>query len=90
MTAARLIVALWLSATAMYSVPAGVAAQAADTSTASVNELLQTARVHVQRGDRAAALDALRRARVLAPNSEEVLSALAQVALTGVVRVATA
>ena len=54
---------------------------AAQGSTASVRELLQTARGQVQSGDRAAALESLRRARVLAPNSEEVLSAFAQVAL---------
>jgi tetratricopeptide (TPR) repeat protein len=47
----------------------------------SVRELLQEARARVGR-DPAVALDLLRRARTLAPNSEEVLSALAQVSLT--------
>ena len=43
---------------------------------------MQTARGQVQSGNPAAAVDSLRRARALAPNSEEVLAALAQVALS--------
>src|SRR5919198_3678636 len=56
-------------------------AQTAHGATTSVRELLQTARDQIQRGDRPGALESLRRARVLAPNSEEVLGALAQVSL---------
>jgi tetratricopeptide (TPR) repeat protein len=47
----------------------------------SVQALLQLARIRSGDGDGAAALTALRRARVLAPNSEDVLSAFAQVSL---------
>ncbi len=47
----------------------------------SVKALLQQARTEAGRGDRAGALNTLRQARVLAPNSEEVLSATAQVSL---------
>ena len=47
----------------------------------SVAALLQLARVQSGDGDAPGALDSLQKARVLAPNSEEVLSALAQVAL---------
>ena len=43
--------------------------------------LLQLARRQSADGDAAAALDSLRQARAVAPNSEEVLSAFAQVAL---------
>jgi tetratricopeptide (TPR) repeat protein len=48
----------------------------------SVRELLQTARRESQDGDAAGAFESLRRARALAPNSEDVLSAFAQVALS--------
>jgi tetratricopeptide (TPR) repeat protein len=47
----------------------------------SVRDLLQTARRQLQGGDASGALESLRQARALAPNSEEVLSAFAQVAL---------
>jgi tetratricopeptide (TPR) repeat protein len=47
----------------------------------SVAALLQLARLQSGDGEAAGALDSLQKARVLAPNSEEVLSALAQVAL---------
>ncbi|OLC51678.1 MAG: hypothetical protein AUH43_02025 [Acidobacteria bacterium 13_1_40CM_65_14] len=59
----------------------GAASQGPAATSPSVNELLQTARRQVQAGDASAALESLRSARALAPNSEEVLSALAQVAL---------
>jgi tetratricopeptide (TPR) repeat protein len=48
----------------------------------SVQALLQLARLQASDGEVAAALDALRKARALAPNSEEVLSAFAQVSVT--------
>jgi tetratricopeptide (TPR) repeat protein len=51
------------------------------TTTGSVRELLQTARRQSESGDATGALESLRRARALAPNSEDVLSAFAQVAL---------
>jgi tetratricopeptide (TPR) repeat protein len=47
----------------------------------SVEALLQLARLQSSRKDAAGALESLRRARALAPNAEEVLSASAQVAL---------
>jgi len=47
----------------------------------SVKALLQQARVEASGGNRAGALNSLRQARVLAPNSEEVLSAIARVSL---------
>ena len=47
----------------------------------SVRALLQLARVQSGEGDAAAALATLDRARALAPNAEDVLSAIAQVAL---------
>jgi protein O-GlcNAc transferase len=47
----------------------------------SVRELMQAARTQIQQGNQPAALESLRKARTLAPNSEEVLSAYAQVAL---------
>ena len=47
----------------------------------SVTALLQLARLQSGDGDANAALDSLQKARVLAPNSEEVLSAIAQLAL---------
>jgi tetratricopeptide (TPR) repeat protein len=47
----------------------------------SVEALLQLARLQSSRKDAAGALESLRRARALAPNSEDVLSASAQVAL---------
>ena len=77
----RLAPALLLSIAVAHPVSARVSAQAADVATPSVRELLQTARGQMQRGDRSGALESLGRARVLAPNSEEVLSAFAQVAL---------
>lgn len=48
---------------------------------ASVKALLQQARAEASGGNRSGALNTLRQARVLAPNSEEVLSAIAQVSL---------
>jgi tetratricopeptide (TPR) repeat protein len=48
---------------------------------ASVKALLQQARGQSGAGHASVALDTLRRARVLAPNSEDVLSAIAQVSL---------
>jgi tetratricopeptide (TPR) repeat protein len=48
---------------------------------ASVEALLMLARIQSGEGDAAGALDSLKRARALAPNAEEVLSAQAQVAL---------
>jgi tetratricopeptide (TPR) repeat protein len=50
---------------------------------ASAQALLWLARLQTGRQDTAGALDSLRKARVLAPNSEEVLSAFAQVSLRG-------
>jgi tetratricopeptide (TPR) repeat protein len=47
----------------------------------SVQALLMLARIQSGEGDAAGALDSLKRARALAPNSEDVLSAQAQVAL---------
>jgi tetratricopeptide (TPR) repeat protein len=47
----------------------------------SVRDLLQRARGQSAAGDAAGALDSLRRARTIAPNSEDVLSAIAQVSL---------
>jgi len=47
----------------------------------SVAALLQLARLQSGEGDAPGALDSLQKARALAPNSEDVLSALAQVAL---------
>jgi tetratricopeptide (TPR) repeat protein len=47
----------------------------------SVQALLLLSRVQSEDGDAPAALDSLRRARGLAPNSEEVLSAFAQMSL---------
>lgn len=61
-------------------VAAGAAAQTPGRQ--SVRALMQLARTQVQEGKAPAALDSLRKARALAPNSEEVLSAFAQVALT--------
>jgi tetratricopeptide (TPR) repeat protein len=48
----------------------------------SVQALLKLARLQATDGDVAGALGSLRKARALAPNSEEVLSAFAQVSLT--------
>jgi tetratricopeptide (TPR) repeat protein len=50
-------------------------------ATQSVKALLQRARHQSGQGDAAGAMESLQRARVLAPNSEEVLSASAQVSL---------
>ncbi len=47
----------------------------------SVEALLRLARLQAGRGDQQAAIGSLRRARTLAPNSEEVLSGFAQVSL---------
>jgi tetratricopeptide (TPR) repeat protein len=58
-----------------------VLASSADQIAPSVRELMQTARVQIQSGDPAGALESLRTARTIAPNSEDVLSAVAQVAL---------
>jgi tetratricopeptide (TPR) repeat protein len=54
---------------------------AAQSPTRSVRELVQQARAHSSVGNAAAALESLRQAQALAPNSEEVLSAIAQVSL---------
>jgi tetratricopeptide (TPR) repeat protein len=70
------VIALLLSSAV--AAPVRVSAQAAPSS---VRELLQTARGQLQSGDRSGALESLRRARILAPNSEDVLNAFAQVAL---------
>ena len=59
----------------------GLYKQAADRFQ-SVAALLQLARLQSGEGDAQGAMASLLRARTLAPNSEEVLSALAQVALT--------
>jgi tetratricopeptide (TPR) repeat protein len=56
-------------------------AQAQPAKSESVRALMQLARSQVQEGNPTAALDSLRKARMLAPNSEEVLSAFAQVSL---------
>jgi tetratricopeptide (TPR) repeat protein len=48
---------------------------------ASVRALMQLARLQSEDGDAAGALETLGRARALAPNTEEVLSAIAQVSL---------
>lgn len=53
----------------------------ASSGARSVRTLLEQARVEASSGNRAAALDTLRQARVLAPNSEQVLSAIAHVSL---------
>jgi len=58
-----------------------VTSAAAQGPQVSVRELLQQARAQSSAGNSAAALESLRQARALAPNSEEVLSALAQVSL---------
>ena len=63
-----------------FGLPVTAVAQPARTE--SVRALMQLARTQVQEGKAPAALDSLRKARALAPNSEEVLSAFAQVALT--------
>jgi len=55
--------------------------QQAATRFHSVAALMQLARLQSGAGDAAAALESLQTARTLAPNSEEVLSAFAQVAL---------
>jgi tetratricopeptide (TPR) repeat protein len=47
----------------------------------SVQALLQLARLQSSEGDGAGALDTLKRARTIAPNAEDVLSAFAQVSL---------
>ena len=47
----------------------------------SVTALLQLARLQMGEGDASGALDSLQKARALAPNSEDVLGAFAQVAL---------
>jgi tetratricopeptide (TPR) repeat protein len=49
----------------------------------SVRALLQLARIQAGDGNRAGALESLRKAATIAPNSEDVLSALAQVSLAG-------
>jgi tetratricopeptide (TPR) repeat protein len=48
----------------------------------SVRALMETARTQMRDGNASGALESLRQARAIAPNSEEVLSALAQVSLT--------
>lgn len=55
--------------------------RAAAEKYSSVQALLMLARIQSGEGDAAGALDSLKRARALAPNAEEVLSAQAQVAL---------
>ena len=61
---------------------ASVAVSAPAQPRASVRALLQQARAHAAAGNAPLALDALRKARTVAPNAEEVLSAFAQVSLT--------
>jgi len=51
------------------------------TRYASVRAMLSVARIQASAGDRGASLETLQRARALAPNSEDVLSAFAQVSL---------
>lgn len=58
-----------------------VAAPAQPAKSESVRALMQLARTQVQEGNQPAALESLRKARMQAPNSEEVLSAFAQVSL---------
>jgi tetratricopeptide (TPR) repeat protein len=60
---------------------AAAPATAQPSKAESVRELLQQARLQASGGNRAGALDTLRRARAAAPNSEEVLSAIAQASL---------
>jgi tetratricopeptide (TPR) repeat protein len=55
--------------------------RAAAEKYSSVQALLMLARIQSGEGDAAGALESLKRARALAPNAEEVLSAQAQVAL---------
>ena len=76
----RAVVVVALLVSSGVASPDRVSAQTA-AAPSSVRDLLQTARGQMQSGDRSGALESLRRARVLAPNSEEVLSAFAQVAL---------
>jgi tetratricopeptide (TPR) repeat protein len=64
---------------ALLATSAAPAAQPAKPE--SVRTLMQLARTQIQEGNRPAALDSLRKARALAPNSEEVLTAFAQVSL---------
>jgi tetratricopeptide (TPR) repeat protein len=59
-----------------------IAAATPAAAAISVRALLEQARAHSAAGKPAAALDVLGQARALAPNSEDVLSAYAQVALT--------
>ena len=72
---------LLLTIAVAHPVSPRVSAQSADAGASSVRALLQTARDRMQSGDRSGALESLSRARVLAPSSEEVLSAFAQVSL---------
>jgi tetratricopeptide (TPR) repeat protein len=64
---------------AVLATPVTALPQAAKSE--SVRALMQLARMQVQQGNQPAALDSLRKARTLAPNSEEVLSAFAQIAM---------
>jgi tetratricopeptide (TPR) repeat protein len=68
-----------IAASAQVSKPPSTASAAA--STTSVRALLESARRQSGDGDAAGALESLRAARAIAPNSEEVLSAFAQAAL---------
>src|SRR5436190_15684136 len=71
------------SASSVPSVVESLAQMSAPATSAevSVRALLQTARRQSADGDAAAAVDSLRQARAIAPNSEEVLNAFAQLAL---------
>ncbi|MGH9331684.1 MAG: tetratricopeptide repeat protein [Vicinamibacterales bacterium] len=60
---------------------AAAGAEAQSASPQSVRALMQLARTQVKEGNASAALESLRKARAVAPNSEEVLSAYAQVSL---------
>ena len=72
----RLVIASILAAA-----PAAAQSPAPAATTPSVRELFQSAQRQAGAGDSAAALESLRTARAIAPNSEEILSAFAQMAL---------
>ena len=72
----RVLIAGLLAATAAAAQPGAQAAPAP-----SVRALLQLAQRQASDGDGAAALESLRTARAMAPNSEEILSAFAQLSL---------
>jgi len=72
----RVLIAGLLAATAAAAQPGAQAAPAP-----SVRALLQLAQRQASDGDGAGALESLRTARAMAPNSEEILSAFAQLSL---------